>query len=85
MGVFTVLASLQRGAAISGAPDSLRTGLADPPEGWPAANPEARFSLVTIIYTFLSRHQVVASEAEGAVCFNDILKVKGKGKGRLLI
>jgi len=44
--VFTVLASLQRGAGPapaqgrrSGAPDSLRAGLADPPEYWQAANP----------------------------------------------
>ena len=39
-GVFTVLASLQRGVQSrqSGAPDSLRAGLADPPEDWPAAS-----------------------------------------------
>jgi len=37
-GAFTVLASLQRGAAVGGpGSDSLRAGLADQPEDWPAA------------------------------------------------
>ena len=65
--LFTVLASLQRGAAVvapggrSGAPDSHRTELADPPEHWPAASTcdaaavitrEPNFWLVLIISIF---------------------------------
>jgi len=51
--MLTVLASLQRGASVapqgrrSGVPDSLRAGLADPPEDWPAASPYVAAGVIT--------------------------------------